>query len=122
MRSEDAAWAGQFQQDLERGGSFPNWTQEDLREIIPNEDLRSRLVAEVHPRGLEFFTEPIPVFDEWPDAPCIYIRFSASYMQPLKYAKQAGWQTHELEAGHFHMLVDAPIVTNMIVKAVDILG
>jgi len=122
MRSEDAVWAGQFQHDLEHGKEFPNWTPEDLHEIIPNADLRSQLVAGIRPRGLEFFTEPIPVFDGWPDAPCIYIRFSAPYIRPMKYAQQADWHTVELEAGHFHMLVDAGNVTSMIVKAVDNVG
>jgi len=68
---------------------------------------------------LDFFSESIPVFSGWPDAHSIYIRFSATYNQPLAYAQEAGWQTYELEAGHFHMLVDARAVTNMIVDAVD---
>jgi hypothetical protein len=40
-------------------------------------------------------------------------------VQPSKYAQQAGWPTYELEAGHFHMLVDVSAVTNMIVEAAD---
>jgi pimeloyl-ACP methyl ester carboxylesterase len=119
MKSEDPAWAEQFQQSLERGENFPNWNNDDLREIVPDAKLREQLVNEIHPRGLNFFLEPIPVFRGWPDAPCIYIRFSAPYAQPSKYAQQAGWTTYELEAGHFHMLVDAPAVSNMIVETAD---
>jgi len=122
MRSEDAEWTKQFQDELEHGGRFPNWSSDDLQEIIPDKKLREQLVAELRPRGFEFFSEPIPVFTAWPDAPCIYIRFSAPYLQPAKYSQQAGWQTYELEAGHFHMLVDAPAVANMIAEAVDKLG
>jgi len=119
MRLEDDGWAKQFQKHLEAGGTFPNWSSDNLRELIPNEKLRSQVVAELHPRGLDFFSEPIPVFRRWPDASSIYIRFSATYNQPLAYAQEADWQTYELEAGHFHMLVDARAVTNMIVDAVD---
>jgi hypothetical protein len=119
MKSEDPAWAEQFQQSLERGENFPNWNSDDLREIVPDAKLREQLIGEIRPRGLNFFLEPIPVFREWPDAPCIYIRFSAPYVQPSKYAQQAGWPTYELEAGHFHMLVDVSAVTNMIVEAAD---
>ena len=81
--------------------------------------LRRQLVAEIRPRGLDFFLESIPVFGGWPDAPCIYIRFSGPYMQPATYAQQAGWQTYELDAGHFHMLVDPITVTNLIVESVN---
>jgi len=119
MKSEDPEWAKQFQEYLEQGGRFPNWSSNELSEIIPDEKLRKQMVAELRPRGSDFYSEPIPVFNGWPNAPCIYIRFSLSYKQPLAYAHLAGWQTYELEAGHFHMLVDAPTVADMIVEAVD---
>jgi len=119
MKSEDPEWAGQLLEELERGERFPNWSMEDLRDIIPDESLREQVVAEIRPRGLSFFTEPIPAFSGWPDAPCVYIRFSAPYERPAALARQAGWTTYELEAGHFHMLVDPAIVTEMILKAVN---
>jgi hypothetical protein len=118
MREENLEWAEQFQAELERGDHFPTWSSDDLRDIIPNESLREKLVAELHPRALDFFTEPIPVFQEWPDAPCIYILFSPPYKGAEIQAKQLGWKTYKLEAGHFHMLVDPLTVTEMIVKAV----
>jgi hypothetical protein len=119
MRSEDPEWAKQFQEELERGERFPNWSCDDLQEVIPDEPLRKQIVAEIRPRGLDFFTEPIPVFDGWPDVPCIYIQFSAPYKRPAVQAQQAGWRTDELKAGHFHMLVDPSAVTDLIVKAVS---
>ena len=122
MNSEDSDWARQFQEYLESGGSFPNWSFDDLQEIIPDNKLRAQMVAEIHPRTLEFFTEPIPVFAGWPDAPCIYILFSEPYKSAAVQARASGWPTYEIEAGHFHMLVDAEAVTDMIVKSVDKLG
>jgi hypothetical protein len=119
MNSEDPEWAEQFQQYLEDGGTFPTWSFDDLQEVIPDESLRTQLVSEIRPRGLDFFTEPIPVFDGWPDAPCVYIRFSPPYEYPASQARQAGWPTYELEAGHFHMLVDPQAVTDLIVQAVN---
>ena len=118
MKSEDPEWANDFQKELERGERFPTWSFDDLQEVIPDASLRQQMVAELCPRGLDFFTEPIPVFEGWPDAPCIYIQFSASYGQPAAYASQAGWQLHTLEAGHFHMLVEPKVVTEMIINAV----
>ena len=119
MKSEDPEWAEPFQEELESGERFPNWSMEDLRDVIPDESLREQIVAEIRPRGLSFFTEPIPVFSEWPDAPCVYIRFSGPYDRPAAQARQAGWPTYDMEAGHFHMLVDPALVSEIIVKAVN---
>ena len=119
MKSEDSEWANQFQEYLEAGGQFPNWSVDDLRKIIPDDSLRTQMVAEIQLRALDFFNEPMPVFDGWPDAPCVYILFSEPYKRAEIVARQAGWQTHKLEAGHFHMLVDPKAVTDLILEAVD---
>ena len=118
MKSEDPAWANDFQKDLERGERFPTWSFDDLQEVLPDESLREQMVAELRPRRLDFFTEPIPVFAGWPDAPCAYIQFSPAYERPAARARQAGWQVYTLEAGHFHMLVDPNAVTDRIMSMV----
>lgn len=119
MRSEDSEWAKQFEESLQRGERFPTWSSEDLRGIIPDEKLRNQLVAEIHSRGLDFFTEPIPAFAGWPDAPCVYILFSPPYARAEAQARQEGWKTYKLEAGHFQMLVDPQAVADIIIRAVD---
>jgi hypothetical protein len=118
MKLEDPEWASDFQKELESGGRFPTWSFDDLQDVIPDELMRRQMVADLQPRELDFFTEPIPVFDGWPDARCIYIQFSDAYRQPAAQSRQAGWPIYELNAGHFHMLVDPKIVTNLIVDAV----
>jgi pimeloyl-ACP methyl ester carboxylesterase len=119
MLEENSEWAGQLQAELERGGQFPTWSSEDLREIIPDENLRKQLIAEINPRKLDFFTEPIPVFHQWPDAPCIYILFSPPYITAEIQARQSGWKTYKLDAGHFHMLVDAKSVADIIIRSIN---
>ncbi len=34
MKSEDPEWASQFQSYLEQGGRFPDWSFDDLQEVI----------------------------------------------------------------------------------------
>ena len=119
MKSEDLNWANEFQQFLENGGTFPNWSSDDLAAIIPDEKTRDQLVAELRPRGLDFFSEPIPVFAGWPDAPCVYIQLSEAYDWDAAQANEWGWSTYKVEAGHFHMLVDPEEVTRLIVNAVN---
>ena len=105
MRLQDDQWAQQFHQTLLQGGQFPTWNEDDLRELISDGDLRQKMVAEINPRVLTFFTELIPVFAGWPDAPCAYIKFSASYDWDFEQAQQADWLVHKMKAGHFHMLL-----------------
>lgn len=119
MKWEDPDWAEEFQQELTRGERFPTWSFDDLQDVIPDSSLRRQMVAELRSRGLDFFTEPIPVFDGWPDAPCVYIQFSSAYEKPAAQARQLGWQVYELEAGHFHMLVDPVVVASTIIEALN---
>lgn len=119
MKSEDSNWAQEFKIYLEGGGRFPNWNSEDLSEILPDANVREELAADLRPRGLDFFNEPIPVFAGWPDAPCVYLLFSPPYRRAEVQARQMGWQTYTLEAGHFHMLVDPQAVTDLIIGAVQ---
>lgn len=118
MKSEDPEWTAKFQAELERGNRFPTWSMADLAEIVPDASLRRQLVTEVRPRGLNFFSETIPVFEGWPDAPCAYIQFSQAYDKPAMQARHAGWIVEELKAGHFHMLVEPRAVADAIVRSV----
>ena len=119
MKLEDPQWAEQFHEALLKGEQFPTWTEDDLQEIIPDSESRQKLVAEIRPRSLSFFTEPIPVPEGWPDAPCIYIKFSEPYNWDAVQANQAGWSVYELNAGHFHMLVEPLAVANLIEESVQ---
>jgi len=119
MRLQDPQWADQFHQELLQGIRFPTWDEEDLRDILPDADLRRKLAAEIHPRALPFFTEPIPVFPDWPDAPCAFIKFSTPYEWDFQQARLAGWVVREVTGGHFHMLVDPIAVTDGIVTLVQ---
>ena len=119
MKLEDPQWGEQFHTSLLNGEQFPTWTADDLQEIIPEADTRRKLTAEIHPRSLSFFTEPIPVYDGWPDAPCIYIQFSEAYNWDAMQAKKSGWPVYKMKAGHFHMLVEPLAVADLMIKSVQ---
>jgi hypothetical protein len=95
----------ELRRKLQAGGLFPEWTDEDAREIIPDEGMRRGILAELRPRGQTFFTEPFPSFGNWPDAPCGYIRLSPAYDEPAAQARARKWAYREFQAGHFHMVV-----------------
>lgn len=82
--------ADEFRRFLAGGGRFPTWTAAELAEIVPDAALTAALAADLRPRGLSFWEEPIPVFEGWPDAPCGYLLFSESYRAEAARARAMG--------------------------------
>jgi hypothetical protein len=104
---DNAAEAQRFRQSaLKAGGFLPTWSDQDLRQVIPDDELRRRFVAELTPVPLAVYEEPLPVFSGWPDAPCAYLRFgdNPAYAAPAAHAQQAGWPYLQLDGHHFHMV------------------
>jgi hypothetical protein len=93
-----------FRAYLEGGGRFPAWTDADLAAEIPDAQTRARLLAEVRPRGLDYWTEPIPRVSGWPDAPGAYLRFTPTYAPDAERARLLGWPVRHLPGGHFQAL------------------
>lgn len=119
MEAEAPELAASLRAHLVEGGRFPEWSDEDLREVIPDAGLRAGVLAELRPRPLAFFEERIPAFDVWPDAPCAYIRLSAAYEKPAEEARQRGWPYRAIEAGHFHMLVNPEAVAGALLASME---
>jgi hypothetical protein len=99
--------AAGFRAELEAGGRFPGWSDRDLAPIVPDPAARAVLLVSLRPRGLDFFTEPLPgAPPSWPDAPGGYLHLSAAYDTSLRRAAALRWPTASLRVGHFHALVD----------------
>jgi hypothetical protein len=113
LRAELPEMGATLEQHLQAGGRYPEWRDEDLIEVIPEENARRHLLEEMQPRDLPFWTEPLPVFAGWPDAACGYLRLSEGYAVPSARARAEGWLHLEVDAGHFHMVVDPGVVAEM---------
>ena len=116
MEENAPEFAKELRQHLASGGRFPEWTDAELREVVPDDRLRAEMLAELHPRPLTFFEEPMPVIGDWPDAPCGYILFSPPYQSAAGQAQREGWAYRNFDAGHFHMLVDPTGVANQLLE------
>ncbi|MGH2447605.1 MAG: hypothetical protein ACRDFS_03250 [Chloroflexota bacterium] len=101
----------ELRQLLTQGERYPQWTDEEVRDVLPDEGLRRGILAELRPRGRAFFTEQFPTIESWPDAPCGYLQFSDAYEEPAGQARALGWPTRAFQAGHFHMVVDPYVVS-----------
>lgn len=108
LRGEDQSFADDLDALLAAGGAFPTWDDDDLRDLVPDDELRAALVRSLRPRGQDFFTEPLPFPADWPDAPCGFVRLSAAYERPARVARSRGWPVVEadLAGGHFAMCTD----------------
>lgn len=60
----------------------------------------------LRPRGDEFFTEELPMAQDWPDAPCGYLRTSVTYAGQAGQAEMRGWTVFEHLVGHFAAVED----------------
>jgi pimeloyl-ACP methyl ester carboxylesterase len=120
MATESAEFAGSLRADLESGGRFPAWTPHDLRDLVPDP---SAFIADLRPRGLDFFAEPIGVPARWPAAPGGYLHLSAPYDGSAAGAAALGWPVERIAgAGHFHMLMDPVAVADALERVVAATG
>lgn len=105
MHAEDEAFAHELEAHLRAGGVFPEWPDvEDLR-----------------PRGIDFFTEPLPFPGDWPDAPCGYLQLSETYAQPARVARARGWpvRSTSLPGGHFAARTHPREVADALVRLLE---
>ena len=114
--------AGKLRGFLEGGGSYPAWREEELKNLIPDAATRREVMEEVQPRPLAFWQETIPVPVDWCDIPCGYLRLSHGYSVPGAEAQQLGWPYRELDAGHFHMVVDPEGVAFELIELLAAMG
>jgi hypothetical protein len=113
LRDELPEAASLLEQQLNAGGRYPAWRDEDLAAVLSDGDARRQVLAELQPRGLPFWTEPLPVFSGWPDAPCAYVQFSDGYAVPAERARGEGWLYRRVDGGHFQMMVDPEAVADL---------
>jgi len=110
------AFADHLRQLHAAGRRFPDWTEADLRDVVPDPDVRRRLVAALRPRPPAYWDQAVPVPPGWPDAPCAYLRFAPNpaYDAAAAEARARGWPCRELAGGHFHPLVAPAAVAGVL--------
>lgn len=106
LRTEDPEFAVELEELLGRRATFPNWSDRDLVDVVPDPAARKALVTGLRRRGGKYWTEPVPCPSDWPDAPCGYLRTSAAYDITAGMARARRWPVTEREGGHFAALVD----------------
>ena len=91
---------------LAKNGMFPPVDDTELVGAVPDPDVRAALLADLRPRGLDFFTEALPSPIDWPDAPCGFVQLSDTFATEARSAAQRGWTVSSVEAHHFWAVSD----------------
>ncbi len=99
---------GEQLRGLAREGRLPPWhawfPPAAVAEVLPEEGLRRRFVAELPRLPVAYFEEPAPVVAGWPPACCGYLRLSAAYDDAAGEAGRRGWLVVREPADHLAML------------------
>lgn len=104
------------------GGVLPPWNEwfppGAIEELVPDEALRRKFLAEIPRLPLAYFEEPSPVTRRlgrrWG-----YLRFSASYDDAADEAEQRGWWVARRDWDHLRMLTDPAAVADLIAQAIS---
>ena len=110
---------------LARDGRLPAWHQwfppEVLVQLLPEEDLRWRFIAELPRLPLAYFDERAPVVGGWPPARCGYLRLSGAYDGAAEQAERHGWVVVREPADHLAMLTRPAAISRLLDRLVKAL-
>ncbi len=103
--------AAEFETLFAAGGAYPDWTAEQLAELVPDPAV---VLAAVRPRDEGFWREPLPAVRLPDDLPGGYVQLSAAYEVNAAMARGLGWPVVSADLGHLAMLGEPAAVAALI--------
>jgi hypothetical protein len=106
-------------------GRLPAWDRwfppEVMTELLPEENLRRRFIAELPRVPLAYLEERAPVVSGWPPARCGYLRLSGAYDEVADEAERRGWLVVREAADHLAMLTRPAAISGLLDRLVKAL-
>lgn len=100
LEAEDPGRARTLHERLHDGGEFTTWPDAELARL-GDPAIAAAVTGWVRPRGHEFYVEPLPMPQDWPDAPCGYLQLSDERPTLARTARSRGWPVLRRDVGHF---------------------
>jgi pimeloyl-ACP methyl ester carboxylesterase len=107
---------------LASDGVLPPWSnwfgEEAMRELVPDDDWRMALEAEMPRLPLSYFDATVPLPDDWDARPCAYLLFTREpYGESAADARHRGWPVAEIpRAQHLAMATEPIAVTDALLE------
>jgi len=102
-----------------RDGWLEPWSDEQLARMLPDTSMRASFVAELPRTPLALYEELICVPDDWPEAPCAYLKLSDHYRSSVTQAEQASWPLQRLSGHHLLPLAEPVAVARALKTLID---
>lgn len=116
LRLEDSEFAQSIEAYLSGGGKYPDWTDEQLIDMIPSAKIRKKLIKHMHPRDIRFFRETIDIPNNWNHVPCGYIQLTDRYQLYATVARAHQWCVIQHKSHHFALLTEPEKIAKLILK------
>ncbi|MET0741147.1 MAG: hypothetical protein ABWZ26_06285 [Candidatus Nanopelagicales bacterium] len=98
---DSSEMAAELEALLAAGGSYPDWTEEQLADLVPDP---VAVLAAVRPRREDFWREPLPSVPLPSAVRAAYVQLSAAYEASAVSARDLGWPVASADLGHLAML------------------
>ncbi len=89
-------------------GRLPRWSEwwpeATIKDLIPDDDWRDRIVAAQPRLTADYFATTVDVPPAWSERPSAYLGFGDTYAQEMRFASGRGWPVMRLEGRHLHHL------------------
>jgi len=93
------------------------WGEDAMRDLVPEEALRTALVREMPSLPLAYFEQRLPSPAGWERRPCAYLLLSDAYREASAEAMERGWRVEEITgAQHLHLAVAPEAVTDALIR------
>jgi hypothetical protein len=116
---------GEQLRGLARDGRLPPWHQwfppEAVNQLLPQESLRRRFIAELPRVPLAYLEEVAPLVPGWPPASCGYLQLSAAYAEAAGAAARRGWLVVHEPTDHLAMLTRPAVIAGVVDRLVKTL-
>ncbi len=97
-----------FLRGLASGGILPPWSRwfgpDSMRELIPDDQARGLVCAEMPALPLSYFESRVPVPAGWASTRCGYVLLSEAYAAQAARAAASGWPVARLPGAHLDIV------------------
>lgn len=95
------------------------WAEDTLAELVPDEQLRRELIADIPRVPRSFYDAPVALPLSWWTKSMAYLQLSDAYDDERTRVQAWDWPTRKLDGGHLDLYVNPDLIADHICGLVD---